>query len=70
MSESRTRNLDVDWRKTPPFITSESGPDGCRVVVRVRSIHELHAAYDIVSKGFSDWLADRLSMEWADANQG
>lgn len=63
---------DVDWRETPPFITAESGGDGVtyQVVVRVRDIHQLHAAHDVVLKGFSDWMSDRIAAEYIDAHQG
>ena len=63
---------DVDWRKTPPFITSESRGDGktYQVVIRVRDMHQLHAAHDVVLKAFSDWLSDRIAAEYVDANQG
>jgi hypothetical protein len=61
---------NVDWRKTPPFITAESGSGKYQVVIRVGSIHQLHAAHDLVNKAYSDWLADQLAKDWLDANQG
>ena len=61
---------DVDWRETPPFITAQSGGGTYQVVIKVRSMEQLHAAHDLVLKAYSDWKADRLAAEYLDANQG
>lgn len=60
----------VDWMASPPFITSTSGSGDYYVTVRVHSMGELHAAYDLILKAFSDAHSDMLAKRWADANQG
>lgn len=60
----------IDWDKSPPFITSISGFDTYEVNIKVHSLEELHAAYDLVLKAFSDARADLLAKRWSDANQG
>jgi len=44
----------IDWQQSPPFITSTAGSGEYHVTVKVHSIKELHAAYDLVLNAFSD----------------
>ncbi|MDB5531571.1 MAG: hypothetical protein JWR51_4674 [Devosia sp.] len=74
MTEARAisdgRLGEIDWQASPPFITSTSGFGDYYVTVKVHSIEELHAAYDLVLKAFSDAHSDLLTKRWRDANQG
>lgn len=64
------RKQQIDWTASPPFVTSTSGSGEYYVTVKVHSIEELHAAYDLVLKAFSDAHSDLLVRRWADENQG